>query len=339
MCHALSPGSERRVDRKEYKVKGRTAVTNSFVRLAGGFRRGFGVIGLCFEEARPVVQGVFLLRLLAGAFFAGSTLSYEASDEGFAISLLSGTAVWICATSAAYVYNGVQDVEEDRANGSSRPVARGALSLSHATLAAGALGALGLSGAMLVDDELLWGVAAILLMGWLYSGPPLRLKRFPAAMAAMAVASAVLTYYAGYVVGGRASDPVLFLVFAGIMALWMGLVGQTKDLSDVPGDERARRRSLPVVWGEETRPARRLGGDYGSWHRFPLVRVRRGEGFAAAGDHRLCRRPRRFGALARAVVQGRQGRAQATVQSVHGHAVRRQPGCYIVARGRLKGGR
>lgn len=245
-------GQRTRGSRKEYKVKDRTAVTDSFVRFAGGFRRAIGVIGLCFEEARPVVQGVFLLRLLAGAFFASSVLSFEAFGGGFAISLPSGAAVWICATSAAYIYNGVQDVEEDRANGSSRPVARGALSVSHATLAAGALGAIGLLGALLVHRELALGVAAMLTMGWLYSGPPLRLKRFPAALAAMAVASAVLTYYAGYTVGGGENGPVPLFVFAGIMALWMGLVGQTKDFSDVRGDERARRRSLPVVWGEET---------------------------------------------------------------------------------------
>lgn len=40
------------------------------------------------------------------------------------------------------------------------------------------------------------------------------------------------------------------VVFSTAMALWMGLVGQTKDLSDQEGDAQVGRKSLPVVWGE-----------------------------------------------------------------------------------------
>jgi 4-hydroxybenzoate polyprenyltransferase len=35
------------------------------------------------------------------------------------------------------------------------------------------------------------------------------------------------------------------------MSLWMGLVGQTKDLSDVEGDRLAGRKSGPIAWGEQ----------------------------------------------------------------------------------------
>ena len=35
------------------------------------------------------------------------------------------------------------------------------------------------------------------------------------------------------------------------MALCLGIVSQTKDLSDIEGDRQAGRRSGPVVWGED----------------------------------------------------------------------------------------
>lgn len=219
------------------------------LRFAKRCRRTLKIVGFCFKEARPVVQGIFLLRLLVGAFFGISILSPK-FDEGFILLLLAGTVSWICATLAAYLYNGIQDVEEDRANGSSRPVARGELRVPHAMLAVGVFGTLGLIVSILTYRDLAWGVVAMLVMGWLYSGPPLYLKRFPAALAVMATVSAVLTYHAGFMIGGERAGHTPFMIFAGVMALWMGLVGQSKDLSDIDGDRQVGRKSLPVVWGE-----------------------------------------------------------------------------------------
>lgn len=88
-----------------------------------------GILYSCFLEARPAVQGIFLLRFLAGASFAGSFSGGEVSN----FALWTGVALWICATLSVYILNGIMDVEEDRINGSSRPVASGKLSVTHAT--------------------------------------------------------------------------------------------------------------------------------------------------------------------------------------------------------------
>ena len=217
---------------------------NPPLRLTGTFRRAIRLAGLCLREARPVVQGIFLLRFLAGAFFSISVAAAE-----YSILLVGGAFSWIFATVAAYIYNGIQDVGEDRINGSSRPIARGELSLHQAKLAILTFGALALLGSSFVHYELTLCVVVILVMGWLYSGPPFYLKRWPAGLAGMAAVSAVITYYAGHVVSGNEETRTSLLVFAGMMALWMGLVGQTKDFSDVLGDKQVGRRSLPVVWG------------------------------------------------------------------------------------------
>jgi 4-hydroxybenzoate polyprenyltransferase len=200
----------------------------------------------CFLEARPAVQGIFLLRFLAGASFASPLFA-----GGVSFSLLAGAALWICATLSVYIFNGVMDVEEDRINNSSRPVARGKLKVAHAAGVSGGLAALSVAGSFALGSTMVWSVVVLLALGWFYSGPPFYLKRWPSGLAAVAILAAVITYNAGYVANGDGSDVRSLFVFAAVTALWMGLVGQTKDLSDVQGDRQAGRRSGPVVWGED----------------------------------------------------------------------------------------
>ena len=67
----------------------------------------------------------------------------------------------------------------------------------------------------------------------------------------MGLIAALITYNAGYAANGGGGDLLSFLLFATVMALWLGIVSQTKDLSDIEGDKQVGRRSGPVVWGED----------------------------------------------------------------------------------------
>jgi len=102
-----------------------------------------------------------------------------------------------------------------------------------------------------LGKALVLSVAAILALGWLYSGPPLYLKRWPAGLAAVAGLGGLLTYCAGYLSHGAGGDLPNLVAFAAAMSLWMGLVGQKKDLSEIAGDKGAGRKSGPVAWGED----------------------------------------------------------------------------------------
>ena len=89
----------------------------------------FGSSGCCVGVfgGRPAVQGIFLLRFLAGASFAGPL-----SVGGVNFQLWGGAALWVCVTLSVYILSGVMDVEEDLINGSSRPVASGKLTVAQA---------------------------------------------------------------------------------------------------------------------------------------------------------------------------------------------------------------
>ncbi len=162
-----------------------------------------------------------------------------------------GAVLCVCATLSVYIINGVMDVEEDRVNGSSRPVATGKLTVRQAAGVAGGLAVLSVAGSFLLGGLMVCSVAAALVMGWLYSGPPFYLKRRPAGWAALGLVAALITYNAGYASNGGGGDFTSFAVFSAAMALWLGIVSQTKDLSDIEGDKQAGRRSGPVVWGED----------------------------------------------------------------------------------------
>ena len=209
------------------------------------YRRVARVSYWCLLEARPAVVGIFLLRFLAGASFAGPL--FEGGANG---TLWAGATLWILVTLSVYILNGVMDVEEDRINRSSRPVASGKLSVVQAAGVAAGLGVLSVAGSTLLGGLMVCSVLAALVLGWLYSGPPFYLKRRPAAWTVVGIAAALITYNAGYASNGGGGNLLSFSVFACVMALWLGVVSQTKDLSDVKGDEQAGRRSVPVVFGE-----------------------------------------------------------------------------------------
>jgi 4-hydroxybenzoate polyprenyltransferase len=223
-----------------------------------------GILYRCFLEARPAVQGIFLLRFLAGASFAGPLFAGEVVN----FALWAGVALWICATLSVYILNGVMDVEEDRINGSSRPVASGKLSIAHAAWVTAGLAVLSVLGSFALGGSMAWSVVVLIALGWIYSGPPFYLKRSPTGWAILGIIVALITYNVGYASNEGQGNILSLLVFAMVMALWLGIVSQTKDLSDIEGDMQAGRRSGPVVWGENVARlfysgvALSLGGGY-----------------------------------------------------------------------------
>jgi 4-hydroxybenzoate polyprenyltransferase len=196
------------------------------------------------REARPVVQAIFLLRFLAAAALA------VLSGAQPRLAIAWGAAAWFLVTWAVYLINGVADVTEDRANGSTRPIASGELCPETAVRIAWFLGGAGLLLAAAVSPWLALLAGGQLALGWAYSMGPVPLKRVTLHAATSVVLAGLLTYIAGAVCAGGAAHHTQLWVFPVLMALWMAVGGITKDLSDVRGDRLAGRRTLPIVLGE-----------------------------------------------------------------------------------------
>jgi 4-hydroxybenzoate polyprenyltransferase len=217
---------------------------------AGSFRTGARTLRMCLIEARPTVLVVFLLRYLVGCAFGAGPGVLAGLPR-----MAGGALVCQLAVCAIYLFNGVMDVDEDRINGSGRPIARGDLGTDTALSVAGSAAGLAIAGALAFGATMSLLVAVMLLVGYLYSGPPLFLKRRSSGTILVVGIIGLLTYAAGLVASAGADVPrqrVLSLAVIAVAAsLWMGLVGgPAKDLPDIPGDIAAGRRTLATVRGE-----------------------------------------------------------------------------------------
>jgi 4-hydroxybenzoate polyprenyltransferase len=194
-------------------------------------------------------------------FAVAVALTYPGPGGAPAWQLPLALLTWLLATSSAYLFDGVMDVAEDRVNGSVRPIAAGALNRTFALATSVVWAILSLVGAIVLGGLYALLVPTVLLLGYAYCGPGLRLKRWSSTAGATVLLAGMLTFVAGAVAGGgRPTSPTL-LVFALAMSCLMGFVGAVaKDFSDVVGDTLAGRRTLAVVRG--IRPAaRRLSGN------------------------------------------------------------------------------
>ncbi|WP_306317869.1 MULTISPECIES: UbiA family prenyltransferase [unclassified Streptomyces] len=162
-----------------------------------------------------------------------------------------GAFSWFCAILYTYLRNGLEDLHEDRVNGSTRPLASGQLSRRAAlTMAYGALAAALVAAAAAGPAPLIL-CAVLLFLGHAYSAPPFAWKNRTSAAMGVVLASGLLTYCAGpAALGVPVYAPGLLVMSAG-MSLWMALVGAVaKDLSDIAGDAAAGRRTWAVTLGE-----------------------------------------------------------------------------------------
>ncbi|ASF13538.1 hypothetical protein CEQ30_38455 [Nocardia brasiliensis] len=195
------------------------------------------------QESRISVQIIFLMRFGTAAVLGASVLGGQ---------VVLAAVAWVLATLAAYVFNGVMDVTEDRANGSTRPISRGSLPVPVAAggvIAAGAL-ALAIGGVVDAGGWLPLLILAHLACGYAYSGAPFYGKRRGSTAALLVLGMGVLTYAAGWQAAGQQGGlPVLLLGTA--MSLWMAGVGAlVKDLSDAEGDAAGGRQTPVIKWGD-----------------------------------------------------------------------------------------
>jgi 4-hydroxybenzoate polyprenyltransferase len=192
-------------------------------------------IALCFVEARLVVQAVFCLRLLAGV-----ALGSSAGVPLPPLRLLAVAVVWELAVMSVYLFDGVMDIVEDRLNGSTRPIARGDLPRGFAVVVTVCAAASSALGGFLLGAPYNVLVPVMLLLGYIYCAPPVRLKRWSGGAGMTVFGAGLLTFLAGSAVDGRPQHGRALIVLAVVMSLWMGLVGAlAKDFSDIEGDAAA----------------------------------------------------------------------------------------------------
>lgn len=105
--------------------------------------------------------------------------------------------------------------------------------------------------AALISTQLAFLMLLYQAIAWLYSVPPLRLKRFPGIASLLASSACLLIFFGGYIVFSvekniselpGAVTLLLFLAYTALLPI--------KDFRDIPGDRADGVITLPVLWGE-----------------------------------------------------------------------------------------
>jgi homogentisate phytyltransferase / homogentisate geranylgeranyltransferase len=203
---------------------------------------------------------VTLWRFSRPHTIAGTTISVLALaviaahfDHAPGAVSLSATllAAWL-VNLAIVGLNQVEDVEIDRINKPQLPLPAGALSPRAATATVAAAAVIALAMAATQGPIELIAVASALLVGFAYSSPPLRLKRYPAlAMASISLvrAFAVNLGVYGHFAGSLEDLPAVIWALTAFTIPFAAAIAVLKDVPDVRGDRAFRIMTFSVRLG------------------------------------------------------------------------------------------
>jgi homogentisate phytyltransferase / homogentisate geranylgeranyltransferase len=216
-------------------------------------RAAGSALGVLWRFSRPhTLIGTSLSIVALYAIAASVGRASDAFD--LALTLLAGACVNVFIVGI----NQVMDVEIDRLNKPWLPIAAGDLSLQSARriVAAAAVAPLAMAATQGVVE--LVAVAVALGVGWAYSCPPMRLKRYPA------LAAGCITFVRSVVVNlgvwlHVAGAPVVAGVWAltAVTVPFSFAIAVLKDVPDVRGDRRFGIATLSVRLGP--RPVMAVG--------------------------------------------------------------------------------
>ncbi len=151
--------------------------------------------------------------------------------------------------------NQLEDVEIDRVNKPRLPLAAGDMTIAQGRALVGAAAALPLILAVTQGPIETTAVLAAMAIGWAYSSPPLRLKRFPvAASASISVVRALVVnlgvylHFAGAFGGGHEVAAAVWALTLFVLPFSFA-IAVLKDVPDAEGDRRFSIRTFTVRLG------------------------------------------------------------------------------------------
>ncbi|MFH1689662.1 MAG: tetratricopeptide repeat protein [Candidatus Eisenbacteria bacterium] len=206
-----------------------------------------------WRSIRPL-RALHYLGLVSFGIAFGWTLfsryGVEFAGAGDMLGMLAACLATFCAFQASVAVNDLFDEEGDRVAGERRPLVEGTLTRRDLTGQALVFSAAALLYALNVKYSTFLFMALALIVSFVYSAPPLRLKRFPL-VSSLALGLVSLTAcLVGFSVYAEERALALFpSPLAWVIVLSFGLGFAAKDLKDVDGDEATGVWTLPVLLG------------------------------------------------------------------------------------------
>lgn len=171
---------------------------------------------------------------------AGTTLGTRSN----LLLILTGALLF----GAVYLLNQIFDIESDRVNRKLRFLPEKLISVTAAVRETVLLNMAALIVAFSVSIQTGWLAASIVILGILYSAPPFRLKNHPlGGLLANMLAHGSIVFWLGWSFIGKLSGTAVLQSLPYFLSV--GGIYLNTTVPDIPGDARAGKRTLAVIWG------------------------------------------------------------------------------------------
>lgn len=213
------------------------------------------VIGIACIALSTQYRGA---ELLTATSVNGTLNSTWAFYRHFLLLIVAALVPSLCANVYIVGLNQLTDIEIDRINKPLLPLASGEYSPKQGGWIVVCMGLLALGSAGIQGYRLLLTVSLSMLVGTVYSTPPIRLKRFPfwAALCIFGVRGVVVNM--GFFLHFRqqfdetGSIPLKVWVLTGFVIMFAFAIALFKDIPDRDGDLKFHIRTLTVRLGSAT---------------------------------------------------------------------------------------
>lgn len=193
----------------------------------------------------------------AGLFFLGIALAFLFTDSatfGFfeILSVLLLIVAVECSWLASVIVNDYYDTKIDALTNPLRPLIQKTIPLETYRSLGAVIFFFSLLFSGIVNFSAMFLLLAYQALAWIYSAPPLRLKRFPIIATLLAGAAGILVLISGYIIVSPEQSihtlplPLLFYLFFAF-----ALTLPIKDFKDIAGDKKDHVYTLPVILGAQ----------------------------------------------------------------------------------------
>lgn len=189
----------------------------------------------------------------AGAFFAFSRLENTGIfSPQFILSLIAAGSAILFSWLFGVFLNDIADADIDRVTNPQRPIPRGIISVTEMRNLAIVAGLITFFSSFVLGYKTFFIFLVILAIGYLYSTPPLRLKKWLFFSNLAMGATGALMFTAGYLMF-NANNSLVNLPPAVSLLVFVAttLLASVKDLKDYAGDKVGGAYTALTVWGEK----------------------------------------------------------------------------------------
>lgn len=204
-----------------------------------------------FTAVRPtrLLTQIFLFG--AGTFFAFTRLDQtDIFNTQFILAIIAAGCALVFSWLFSVFLNDVADTDIDRMTNPARPLPRGIISPTEMTNLAIVAGLITFFASFALGYKIFFAFLVILAIGYLYSTPPLRLKKWLFVSNLAMGATGTLLFVAGYLLF-NANNTILNLPPAITILVFVvtTLFASVKDIKDYAGDKVGKAHTVLTVWG------------------------------------------------------------------------------------------